>query len=175
MSDAYVIPDYYSNQPYAFFFGALDRFADFFSPLSKMQGCNKLIQYLEGKLVRMHANYPGAFASRTGDEFAFLIEQGEFAADAIRLTHEITRTCMYAAVYDVWTDNILKIYGQKSAYDLIYFLLKSDQHVYSDMVSVFWEGWKDHIIQAISDGLWAVVHDYGNFWIYFQLLSIISD
>ena len=69
------------------------------------------MQDLEGKLVRMHYNYPGAFASRTNDNFAYMIEQGEFAADAFRLTHEITRTCMYGVIQEVWIDNIVRIYS----------------------------------------------------------------
>ena len=71
-------------------FGSADRFADFFIPMTKVYTCNKHLQSLEQKLVRMHSNYPGRYASRSDDQFAFLIEQGEFSADIVRQIHTLT-------------------------------------------------------------------------------------
>lgn len=59
LSQKYDIPSNYSYQIYSWGFGLLDRFADFFEPLSKMQQCNRLAQEIESKVIRILDNYPG--------------------------------------------------------------------------------------------------------------------
>jgi hypothetical protein len=104
------IPVRFSYYSYSFVLGAIQRYADYFDPRSKMASCYQNIRLVEAYLIKLGMNNPGKYVGSslydyitqyktlTVNNFIYypIIEQeGELLRNILMLSNNITNSCYY--------------------------------------------------------------------------------
>ena len=155
MSSSYPLGLRHSYQSYSFYFGFADRLASFFSPHSKMQNCNRLLEKVEEKLVRIQENYMGRYVnSEEENYYNYMIQQGELWADILRQVHPFTFNCIYGLNQDLWESNVKIIYAKSVLY-ILDFWLENDEFIFQDMIQIY-----NLTFDAVFNGQLYLLFDY---------------
>ena len=98
------VSDTYEYKPYKFWYGLIDRYADYFEYYSETQECNRWLQIFESRIVKFRENYYPNQNNSDGTVFDFIDTQGTYIADSLRISHNLTQTCLTSVRQEIILD-----------------------------------------------------------------------
>ena len=157
----------YSYYSYSLWFGIVNRFSDFFDPITFTANCSKSVKVLEGRIFRVLDNYQGKYLNSNSSNqtyYDYIILQGQFIASVMNMSNIIAVNCMYGMQEDVWQSNILQIYTQNIV-NIYYFILSNDQYVFEDIVNIL----DITLLKLFSGSIYILLSN----WILNPLMSLL--